>query len=127
MSSVRYLCFVGIVFATAQQLVHAQQTARPARPQGPPLILPRAADGDGSVVISGQLKQWHKVTLSLDGPYAHELDNQPNPFTDRCLRVKFTHQSGSPSYEVPGYFAADGKAGETSAQSGSVWRAHLAQ
>jgi hypothetical protein len=27
---------------------------------------------------------------------------------------------------VPGYFAADGNAGETSAESGTKWRAHLA-
>jgi hypothetical protein len=40
-----------------------------------PLVLPRQADGKGSVEISGELKQWHKVTLTLDGPYAHELDN----------------------------------------------------
>jgi hypothetical protein len=46
------------------------------------LVLPRQADGKGTVTISGELKQWHKVTLTLDGPYAHELDNEPNPFTD---------------------------------------------
>jgi hypothetical protein len=27
---------------------------------------------------------------------------------------------------VPGYFAADGNAGESSAESGTKWRAHLA-
>ncbi len=104
-----------------------RQVAMPqsALSQGQPLVLPRQADGDGSVTVSGERKQWHKVTLSLQGPFAHELDNQPNPFTDRCLRVEFTHESGAPSYEVPGYFAADGKAGETSSQSGTVWRAHL--
>jgi hypothetical protein len=94
-------------------------------PQGSPLVLPRRADGDGTVTISGELRQWHKVTLSLAGPYAHELDQQPNPFTDRCLQVEFTHESGSPRYSVPGYFAADGQAGESSAVAGTVWRAHL--
>jgi hypothetical protein len=91
-----------------------------------PLVLPRQADGQGTVAISGELKQWHKVTLTLDGPYAHELDNQPNPFTDCNLTVTFTHESGAPSYKVPGYFAADGNAGETSAESGTKWCAHLA-
>jgi hypothetical protein len=91
-----------------------------------PLVLPRQADGKGSVEISGELKQWHKVTFTLDGPYAHERDNQSNPFTDCNLTVTFTHESGSPSYKVPGYFAADGNAGETSAESGTKWRAHLA-
>ncbi len=82
-------------------------------------------DGDGSIEVSGELKQWHKVTLTLDGPYAHEMDTDPNPFTDLVLEAVFTHESGSPSYTVPGYFAADGDAAETSAQSGTKWRAHL--
>lgn len=90
-----------------------------------PLVLPRSEDGKGAVNISGELKEWHKVTLTLDGPYAHELDNEPNPYTDCNLTVTFTHESGTPSYKVPGYFAADGNAGETSAQSGTKWRAHL--
>jgi hypothetical protein len=91
-----------------------------------PLVLPRKADGTGSVEITGELKQWHKVTLTLDGPYAHELDNEPNPFTDCNLTVTFTHESGSPRYHVPGYFAGDGNAGNSSAEAGTKWRAHLA-
>jgi hypothetical protein len=75
--------------------------------------------------ITGELKQWHKVTLTLDGPQAKETDNDPNPFTDYRMDVTFTHESGSPSFKVPGYFAADGNAGETSATSGNKWRAHL--
>jgi hypothetical protein len=86
---------------------------------------PRGLDGDGSVAISGELKRWHKVTLTLDGPFARENDADPNPFTDIGLTVKFTHESGAPSYTVPGYFAADGNAANTSADSGSKWRAHL--
>ncbi len=89
------------------------------------LVTPRQPDGDGSVDISGELRQWHKVTLTLNGPFAHELDNQPNPFTDHAFNVRFTHSSGSPDYVVPGYFAADGNAENTSANSGSHWRAHL--
>ncbi|MDF7825698.1 DUF5060 domain-containing protein [Pontiellaceae bacterium B12227] len=85
----------------------------------------RLPDGNGSVEISGELKKWHKVTLTLDGPFAHELDNKPNPFTDRRMDVTFVHESGSPEYVVPGYFAADGNAGETSADCGTKWRAHL--
>ncbi|MDF7799781.1 DUF5060 domain-containing protein [Pontiellaceae bacterium B1224] len=90
-----------------------------------PLHGKRLPDGDGTVVVSGDLKKWHKVTLTLDGPYAHELDNKPNPFVDRRMDVTFVHESGEPEYVVPGYFAADGNAGETSAESGTKWRAHL--
>ncbi len=81
--------------------------------------------GQGAVEISGELKQWHKVTLSLAGPYARERDDAPNPFTDYRMVVTFTHESGSPQYKVPGYFAADGQAANTSATAGNRWRAHL--
>ncbi len=92
---------------------------------GPPLVQPRQADGNAEVAITGELKQWHKVTLTMDGPFAHERDTQPNAFTDLAFNVRFTHESGTPSFMVPGYFAADGKAGESSAESGTKWRAHL--
>jgi hypothetical protein len=82
-------------------------------------------DGDGSVEISGELKQWHRVTLTLDGPFARESDTNPNPFTDYRMTVTFRHESGSPGYSVPGYFAADGNAANSSAHSGNKWRAHL--
>ena len=97
----------------------------PSRAQGPPLVQPRQPDGKGTVSLSGEMKQWHKVTLTLDGPFAHEQDNVPNPFTDMNLTVTFTHESGSPKYVVPGYFAADGDAAESGAKSGTRWRAHL--
>ncbi|MBN2602054.1 MAG: DUF5060 domain-containing protein, partial [Candidatus Marinimicrobia bacterium] len=82
-------------------------------------------DGDGSVSVSGELKQWHKITLTLDGPFASEMDKNPNPYTDYRMTVRFVHESGSPEYEVPAYFAADGDAGETGATQGTKWRAHL--
>jgi hypothetical protein len=85
----------------------------------------RMENGDGTVEISGELKQWHKVTLELDGPFAHELDKEPNPFTDYRFMVRFVHESGSPEYLVPGYFAADGNAAQTGADRGIKWKAHL--
>lgn len=84
-----------------------------------------ACEQEPSVVISGELKQWHNVVLTMDGPEAHELDTLPNPFLDYEMTVTFSHESGEPVYRVPGYFAADGNAGESSAQSGNKWRAHL--
>ncbi len=90
-----------------------------------PLILPRKPDGDAGVTISGELKLWHKVTLTLDGPFAHERDNRPNPFTDYRMTVVLLH-ADSTTYSVPGYFSADGDAGNTSAESGTKWRAHFA-
>ncbi|MCX6942943.1 MAG: DUF5060 domain-containing protein, partial [Verrucomicrobia bacterium] len=87
--------------------------------------VPRQTPGNASVKIAGELRQWHKVTLDLAGPFAAETDTAPNPFTGYRFDVTFTHESGQPSYVVPGYFAADGKAAETSATAGTVWRAHL--
>jgi Domain of unknown function (DUF5060)/Putative collagen-binding domain of a collagenase len=101
------------------------KTPASPKPAGPALVQPRLSDGTGEVSISGEMKQWHKVTLTLDGPFAHELDNQPNAFTDFAFNVTFTHQSGSPSYQVPGYFATDGNAANSSAEAGTKWRAHL--
>ncbi|QDU93750.1 DUF5060 domain-containing protein [Lignipirellula cremea] len=85
----------------------------------------RGEDGTGQATITGELQQWHNVTLSLDGPWASEK-GEPNPFLDYRMTVTFTHASGSPRYQTPGYFAADGDAAQTSAESGAVWRAHLA-
>ncbi|MFM7181671.1 MAG: DUF5060 domain-containing protein [Verrucomicrobiales bacterium] len=84
-----------------------------------------ASDGDGSIKITGELKRWHKVTLSLAGPFSREKESTPNAFTDLAFNVRFSHESGSPDYLVPGYFAADGTAAESGADSGTVWRAHL--
>ena len=86
-----------------------------------------APAASGAVVaVSGELKQWHKVTLTLDGVYARETDKDPNPFTDFRMTAVFSHESGAPPYAVPGFFAADGNAAETSAGAGNKWRAHFA-
>ena len=92
---------------------------------------PRAAppkarkNGDGSMKVSGELKQWHKVTLTLNGPFADERDKKPNPFRDIMINVTLQHESGQPEYFIPMYFAADGNAANTGATSGNKWRAHL--
>lgn len=105
---------------------------RPAQDSGPGISLKSGAipefprpQGDGSVEIAGEMKQWHKVTLSLNGPFAKETDLYTNPFLDYRMVVRFVHESGFPDYQVPGYFAADGNAAESGAVEGQVWRAHL--
>ncbi len=87
--------------------------------------VPRQPNGNASVQIAGELRQWHKVSVNLAGPFAAETDTAPNPFTGYRFDVTFTHESGSPSYVVPGYFAADGNAANTSATAGTAWRAHV--
>jgi len=75
--------------------------------------------------LSGELRKWHKVTLSFDGPSTSESAT-PNPFTNYRLNVTFSHATSGKSYLVPGYYAADGNAANTSATSGNVWRVHFA-
>jgi len=94
-----------------------------------PLLFPaaaRTAPQPAGVILSGETRVWHKVTLTLDGPEAGERDRDPNPFLDYRLDVTFTHESGAAAYVVPGYFAADGDAAQTSAKAGDRWRAHFA-
>jgi len=72
----------------------------------------------------GYLK-WHRMTFAFEGPEASE-SGQPNPFLDYRLNITFTHPKSGKVLVVPGYYAADGFAGETSAESGNIWRAHFA-
>ncbi len=69
-----------------------------------------------------EYQQWHTVTLSFEGPETSE-DATPNPFTDYRLNVTFTN--GNSSYTVPGFYAADGNAAESSAKSGNIWQVHF--
>jgi hypothetical protein len=75
--------------------------------------------------ISGELKKWHKVTFTFEGPGVSETD-EFNPFMNYRLDVLFTHNNSKKIYKVPGYFAADGNAAETSASKGNKWRVHFA-
>ncbi len=75
--------------------------------------------------VGGELKKWHTVTLTFDGPEASETD-KVNPFYHYRLNVLFSHAASGKQYLVPGYFAADGDAGNTSATKGNKWRVHFA-
>ncbi len=72
-------------------------------------------------VVTGELRQWTPLTISFEGPETAE-DASPNPFLDYRLSVAFTHADAEDSLVVQGYFAADGDAAETSANSGKVWQ-----
>jgi len=64
-------------------------------------------------------QNWHTVTIDFDGPELSEKAT-PNPFTDYRLDIKFVNKLGSRT--VRGFYAADGNAANTSAESGKVWR-----
>lgn len=67
-----------------------------------------------------EVQLYQKLKLDFDGPDLSEMGTD-NPFLNYRLNVTFTN--GSVKYITPGYFAADGNAGETSATSGTIWRA----
>lgn len=75
-------------------------------------------------VVSGTQETWHKVTLTYTSSASYTETTGTNPFRDRRLIVTFTGPS-SQTYEVHGYFAADGNAAETSANSGNKWKVHF--
>jgi hypothetical protein len=61
--------------------------------------------------IEGELKKWHRITLLFEGPQSSEMDEE-NPFLNYRLDVTFTQ--GEHEFVVPGFYAADGNAAETS-------------
>ncbi|MFD0796584.1 DUF5060 domain-containing protein [Maribacter chungangensis] len=76
-------------------------------------------DNKTAPVIDGELKKWHRITLNFEGPETDEL-SEVNPFLDYRLDVTFTN--GNQTYVIPGFFAADGRAAESSATKGNIWQ-----
>lgn len=66
-----------------------------------------------------QIQQWHTYTISFEGPNTSEYSPE-NPFIRYLLLVEFEHKETRKV--IRGYYAADGNAAETSADSGSVWQ-----
>ena len=72
--------------------------------------------------ITGELKQWHRVTLDFEGPDASE---NRSTFYDTRMDVTFTSAKTGEKITVPGYFAADGDAADSGATSGNIWRVNF--
>ncbi|RKY08036.1 MAG: DUF5060 domain-containing protein [Planctomycetota bacterium] len=83
---------------------------------------PCASAKTGQGVITGQLKKWHRIAITFDGPVTSE-DAEDNPFLNFRLDVTFTN--GKTRYTVPGFYAADGNAAQTGANSGNKWRVYF--
>jgi hypothetical protein len=88
------------------------------------LLLPAIAASHAKPLVEGELKRWHRVTVTFEGPQTSE-DATSNPFRNYRLNVEFKHGRTGRSYTVPGFYAADGRAGESSAKSGNKWRVHF--
>ncbi len=72
-----------------------------------------------NVSVNGEMKKWHTVTLSFEGPDVTESD-EDNPFLNYRLNVTF--KNGDKAYTVPGFYAADGNSANTSSKSGRIWQ-----
>lgn len=90
-------------------------TAQPTSPSCTPLNGP---------VVDGAGMRWHPTAITFEGPCTSE-DASPNPFLDYRLTVTFTHTASKTQVDVPGFYAADGNAAETSADAGNRWRVHF--
>ena len=72
-------------------------------------------------------KKWHEVSLDFEGPNTSETA-ESNPFTDYRLLVEFKYigdsstASSFQSKAIRGFYAADGNAAQTSADSGNIWQ-----
>ncbi len=85
------------------------------------LLVPLLALHAAVDIEPGDAVRWQPVTMTFDGPDTSE-DATPNPFLDYRMSVSFSHQQSGASRTVQGFFAADGNAAESSADSGSKWR-----
>lgn len=77
---------------------------------------------DSKIEVRGELKKWHTLTLVFNGPETGELAAE-NPFLNYKLDVAFTKDDEK--FIVPGFYAADGNAAETGAESGNIWMARF--
>ena len=80
-----------------------------------------------SAVIEGEknsdnsFKKWHRIEVVFEGP---EVEESSATFRNFRLDVTFTSPSGK-TFEVPGFFDADGDPANSSATSGNKWKARF--
>lgn len=92
--------------------------------QRPTLDACRPAARPGiSAQIAGEQRKWHTISLLFNA--ASSMSEEPATFLHNRLDVELTHPATGKTYLVPGHFAADGNAAETSEDFGNLWRAHF--
>ena len=83
-----------------------------------------AAQPSPQAVVSGDRMRYHPIAITFEGPDVSETGT-PNPFRDYRLNVTFRHEVTGDEQVAPGYFAGDGNAADTGADSGNRWRVHF--
>jgi len=99
----------------------ANECSAAPTPTATPVPTATPEPGDGECQVSGVRQQWHRVAVTCSGYNANE--NNDDTFTDHRFNVTFTQ--GGRSLTIPGHFAADGNAADSSASSGNKWRAYF--
>ena len=88
----------------------------------PPTDVPVEVDGQ----VDGAFRAGFPITFTLAGPEVLKENGEANPFVDYTFEGQFVEVDENliygPATVVPGYFAADGNAGETGADAGDRWR-----
>lgn len=79
-----------------------------------------SAQALAQIDVRGDKQIWHTLTLDIEGPESKE---EEATFRDIRVNVTFTHKESQRKFLVPAYFAADGNAANSSAESGNIWRA----
>ena len=74
---------------------------------------------ENKIIIDGELKKWHRITLNFEGPETNELA-EDNPFLNYRLDVTFKNKDNV--FVIPGFYSADGNAAETSSATGNIWK-----
>lgn len=83
------------------------------------MILSCSLQAQAQNELRGDKKVWQHLTLDIEGPESKE---EEATFRDIRVNVTFTHKKSQREFLVPAYFAADGNAANSSAQSGNIWR-----
>ncbi|MFG0317019.1 MAG: DUF5060 domain-containing protein, partial [Planctomycetota bacterium JB042] len=81
-----------------------------------------AVDGSSGGVVTGEARVWHPLTVTFTHDQVLNEAAPDIPFRNYRMQVAFVHSATGTTYDVPGFFAADGNAADTSAQAGTKWR-----
>lgn len=119
---------VTFVTAVNSQTIPVTQVTPPSTDVPPP-------DAGTSGTVSGELRQWHTLTVGFAGPPASETGmtvpgvyRPPSTFADYRLDVTFFHAGTGIQLVVPGYYAGDGNTGNGPTNqtiAGNVWLCHF--
>jgi hypothetical protein len=88
-------------------------------------VFVHAFGADQDAVITGERRKWHKLALTFEHDAVLGESSALNPFLDLRMVVHFFNPASGAFRSIPGFFAADGDAAQTSATAGTRWRVNF--